>query len=120
MADATKDFEELLGSLKRHEVRFVVVGPHAVAYHAKPRYTKDFDLLVAPDVLNGELGDSATWSDPPPLYSISAYAAFTRSTKAVHFDPGFASFRSRLGQFFFVHRKCGTIRSKSGSAWSVS
>jgi hypothetical protein len=34
MADATKDFEELLGALKRHEVRFVVVGAHAVAYHA--------------------------------------------------------------------------------------
>jgi hypothetical protein len=41
MADATKDFEELLGCLKRHEARFVVVGAHAVAYHVKPRYTKD-------------------------------------------------------------------------------
>jgi hypothetical protein len=54
MADATKDFEELLGCLKRHEARFVVVGAHAVAYHAKPRYTKDFDLLIDPDVVNGE------------------------------------------------------------------
>lgn len=54
MADATKDFEELLGCFRRHEVRFVVVGAHAVAYHAKPRYTKDFDVLVDPDFLNGE------------------------------------------------------------------
>jgi hypothetical protein len=54
MADATKDFEELLGCLKRHEARFVVVGAHAVAYHAKPRYTKDFDLLIDPNTVNGE------------------------------------------------------------------
>ncbi len=54
MADATKDFEGLLGCLKRHEAKFVVVGAHAVAYHAKPRYTKDFDLLVEPNAANGE------------------------------------------------------------------
>ena len=54
MADATTDFEELLGYLKRREARFVVVGAHAVAYHAKPRYTKDFDLLVEPTAANGE------------------------------------------------------------------
>lgn len=54
MADATKDFEELLGCLKRHEARFVVVGAHAVAYHAKPRYTKVFDLLIEPNAGNGE------------------------------------------------------------------
>ena len=53
MADATKDFEELLGCLKCHEARFVV-GAHAVAYHARPRYTKDFDLLIDPDLMNGE------------------------------------------------------------------
>ena len=54
MGEATKDFEELLGCFMRHEVRFVVVGAHAVAYHAKPRHTKDFDLLIGPDSLNGE------------------------------------------------------------------
>jgi len=54
MADATKDFEELLVCLKRHEARFVVVGAHAVAYHAKPRYTKHFDLLVESSAANGE------------------------------------------------------------------
>ena len=53
MAETTKDFEELLGCLKRHKAKFVVVGAHAVAYHAKPRYTKDFDLFVEPDASNG-------------------------------------------------------------------
>jgi len=54
MARATKDFEELLGCLKRHGVRFVVVGAHALAYHAKPRYTKDLDLFIEADPVNGE------------------------------------------------------------------
>jgi len=49
MAKSTKDFEELLECLTPHAVRFVVVGAHAVAHHAKPRYTKDLDLFVEPD-----------------------------------------------------------------------
>jgi hypothetical protein len=53
MGEATRDFEELLAGLTRHGVRFVVVGAHALAHHAKPRYTKDLDLFVEPDHLNG-------------------------------------------------------------------
>ncbi|HXI13695.1 MAG TPA: nucleotidyltransferase [Thermoanaerobaculia bacterium] len=53
MAESTKDFEELLESLTRHGVRFVVVGAHAIAHHAVPRYTKDLDLFVEPDHDNG-------------------------------------------------------------------
>lgn len=45
---STKDFEELLASLKRHGVKALIVGGHAVAFHAKPRYTKDLDLFVEP------------------------------------------------------------------------
>jgi hypothetical protein len=51
---AKKDFEELFGCLKRRKVRALVVGAHAVAYHAKPRYTKDVDILVEPSVANAE------------------------------------------------------------------
>lgn len=53
MAESTKDFEELLECLTRHGVRFVVVGAHAIAHHAKPRYTKDLDLFVEADHDNG-------------------------------------------------------------------
>jgi hypothetical protein len=52
MAGATKDFEELLGAFLRRDVRFVIVGAHALAYHAKPRYTKDLDLFVEPSSEN--------------------------------------------------------------------
>ena len=38
--DVSKDFAELFGALRSAGVRFVVVGGYAVAFHAKPRYTK--------------------------------------------------------------------------------
>ena len=52
MGEATKDFEELLAAFLHREVRFVVVGAHALALHAKPRYTKDLDLFVQPSPEN--------------------------------------------------------------------
>lgn len=42
------DFEELLACLTARSVRFVVVGGHALAFHGRPRFTKDLDLLVEP------------------------------------------------------------------------
>jgi hypothetical protein len=53
MGEATKDFEELLECLTRHGVRYVIVGAHALAHHAKPRYTKDLDLFIEPEIENG-------------------------------------------------------------------
>src|SRR5256714_8371194 len=38
MADPTKDFEGLLRFFESRGAKVVVVGAHAVAYHAKPRY----------------------------------------------------------------------------------
>jgi hypothetical protein len=52
MAARTKDFEELLALFTAHGVKAVVVGAHAVAFHAKPRYTKDLDLLLEPTIEN--------------------------------------------------------------------
>lgn len=49
-----KDFEELFACLNEREVRYLVVGDYAVAYHAKPRYTKDLDLLVDPTPDNAD------------------------------------------------------------------
>ncbi len=51
---ANKDFEELFGCLKGRKVKALIVGAHAVAFHAKPRYTKDIDLLVEPSTVNAE------------------------------------------------------------------
>jgi len=42
----SKDFEELLAYFNARGVEYLVVGAHAFAFHARPRYTKDLDLLV--------------------------------------------------------------------------
>jgi hypothetical protein len=40
------DFEEFIASLNAHRVRYLVVGAYAVGFHARPRATKDIDVLV--------------------------------------------------------------------------
>jgi len=40
------DFEEFIASLNAHRVRYLVVGGYAVGFHAKPRATKDIDILI--------------------------------------------------------------------------
>jgi hypothetical protein len=47
--DTIRDFEDMLATLARHRVRYLIVGGLAFIYHAKPRYTKDMDLWVDPD-----------------------------------------------------------------------
>jgi len=40
------DFEEFIASLNEHRVRYLIVGAYAVGFHARPRATKDIDVLV--------------------------------------------------------------------------
>jgi hypothetical protein len=46
------DWSEFLSALKRHGVRFLLVGAHALAAHGRPRATQDLDVLVAPTAAN--------------------------------------------------------------------
>lgn len=48
-----KDYEDLLRLLNKHKVRYCIVGAYAMAFYARPRYTKDMDILVEPDLENG-------------------------------------------------------------------
>jgi hypothetical protein len=43
-----KDYEEFLGLLNEHGVRYCIIGSFALALHARPRYTKDMDILIRP------------------------------------------------------------------------
>lgn len=45
--DLHPDFRDLLAEFVRCEVNFAVLGGYAVGHHAKPRATKDLDLLVS-------------------------------------------------------------------------
>jgi len=46
------DYEEFIGALNAHGVRYLVVGAHAVAFHARPRATRDLDILLDPAPAN--------------------------------------------------------------------
>jgi hypothetical protein len=46
--DLHPDFRDLLAEFVRFEVSFAILGGYAVGHHAKPRATKDLDLLVSP------------------------------------------------------------------------
>lgn len=47
-----KDFEELLALFDVERVRALIVGGYAVAFHGRPRATKDIDVWVRADAEN--------------------------------------------------------------------
>jgi len=49
-----KDFKEFIELLNAHEVKYLVVGGYAVAYHGYPRYTKDLDFWIWMDHTNAQ------------------------------------------------------------------
>jgi hypothetical protein len=49
-----EDFREFLVLLNAHEVRFMIVGGYALAFHGAPRFTGDIDVFVKPDQENAK------------------------------------------------------------------
>lgn len=47
------DLREFIELLSSHQVEFLVVGGHSVAFHGYPRLTDDLDLFVRPTIENG-------------------------------------------------------------------
>lgn len=45
------DYEDLFSTLNAYKIKYLVVGAHAVAFYAQPRFTKDLDVWV-PTALN--------------------------------------------------------------------
>jgi len=43
------DFKEFLQSLNDNQVRYLLTGGHAVAFHGYPRYTKNLDIWIEQD-----------------------------------------------------------------------
>jgi hypothetical protein len=41
-----QDWSEFLRLLTRHRARFLLIGGHAMAVHARPRHTEDLDLFL--------------------------------------------------------------------------
>jgi predicted nucleotidyltransferase len=47
------DLREFIELLNSRGVEYVIVGAHSLAFHARPRYTGDLDILVRPSPENG-------------------------------------------------------------------
>ena len=41
------DFKELLRLLNSHQVKYLIIGGYAVAYHGYPRATANIDVWIA-------------------------------------------------------------------------
>lgn len=48
--ELSPDYEDLFKTFNAHKIRYLVVGAHAVTYYAEPRFTKDLDLWIPPEL----------------------------------------------------------------------
>ena len=60
---ASQDYEEFIAAFNDHGVRYLIVGAHAVAFHARPRATKDLDVLLESTEPNARRALEATQTD---------------------------------------------------------
>jgi hypothetical protein len=75
---ASRDFRDFLELLVHHEVKALIIGAFAVAFHAKPRFTKDLDIFVEATSENAER----------LLHAIDAFGFGTLGLTVDDFGPG--------------------------------
>lgn len=57
--ETNPDYEDLLSLFEKHEVRYLIIGGYAFTFHARPRYTRDIDFWIDPDIDNVERANVA-------------------------------------------------------------
>jgi hypothetical protein len=50
----SSDLREFIGLLNSRRVEYLIVGAHSLAFHARPSFTGDRDILIRPSPLNAE------------------------------------------------------------------
>lgn len=50
----SSDLREFIGLLNSRRVDYLIVGAHSLAFHARPRFTGDLDILIRPTAENAE------------------------------------------------------------------
>lgn len=65
------DYEDLFKTLNSHKIKFLVVGGQAVIFYTEPRYTKDVDVWVIPEMNKAEVVYAALKEFGVPLKGIS-------------------------------------------------
>ena len=67
------DFKELLSTLAKHRVRYLVVGGYAVMKYTEPRFTKALELWISTDEENAKAVFSALKEFGAPLIGLTAH-----------------------------------------------
>jgi len=52
--EVQQDFRDLFELFNAHDVDYMIVGAHALAFHGAPRYTGDIDILIRADAQNAQ------------------------------------------------------------------
>lgn len=66
------DFSDLFAAFNGASARYLVIGAHAVAYYAQPRFTKDLDVWVEASADNARRVIAALQAFGAPLSGVSA------------------------------------------------
>lgn len=66
-----RDFRDLFAALNDTGAKYLVVGAHAVAFHAEPRFTKDLDIWVEPSPENASRVTAALRAFGAPVSDVS-------------------------------------------------
>ena len=81
------DVRDLLRAFSVHDVRYLVVGAHALGYWAQPRATGDLDLFVEPSAENARRVLAALADYGAPLGDLTAADLTTPGTVFQMGDP---------------------------------
>ena len=68
------DLQDFVAALNDHDVRYLIIGGYAVAFHARPRLTKDIDFFIAPTDANARRVLAAIqsfWGTTPPNLTVA-------------------------------------------------
>ena len=68
--DLSKDYEDLFKILNAYQIKYLVVGAYAVMSYTEPRYTKDIDVWIIPDLNNVNKIHDALKEFGAPLYGL--------------------------------------------------
>lgn len=67
----SSDYEDLFKTLNGYKIKYLIVGAYAVIYYTEPRYTKDLDVWIFPDLNDHEKVYAALKKFGAPLQDIS-------------------------------------------------
>ena len=69
---ANPDFRDLFAAFNAAQVRYLLVGGYALAFHGRPRFTKDLDVWLAADADNAARAYAALGAFGAPLHELRA------------------------------------------------